>query len=533
SSVIDAYSQFIAIYGVPGKDIRFTAVASYDGGYLAAGTMDNGIVLVKFDEFGSVVTASALSVGLPTTLQPVKSMIVDSEGNVVLAGYRDNGDSELNKAFVVKMNFETETVLWKKLYENDGSNLFKIIEKPDGNYMACGNIRTPGDLHNLLVEIDRETGEWTFKDLSSHHPDSDSYYSLVEVDGKYFTCSRTQYYGGGSNKMRANITRFNGVGLMNYSKSYIVDTLGNARFYGADITANNNRILMLANGDDNGSSVSRDLYMVNATPSGTAKWVRKVNLTDYTDDGIWLAAKPVGTTAFLVAGSLYNPEDPNGYGHGGKMFAMLCSGVGSIIWANVYEMESDYYYYLGHSDMLVAEGTDMIMVGSRLDSISGERQGMLMKANILTGGTLPDDCSSPLSISVSTGSNISQPIDMDPIVDISGFSEPVTLLTPGVPLELLDSGCSDVMKQSQEYIAEDQILLFPNPVKDELLVKLPDTRTEQSSYQIYSTEGKLLLKGSYLNNGLLSINLFDLPSGMYILVLEADTTLYTGSFIKE
>jgi len=100
---------------------------------------------------------------------------------------------------------------------------------------------------------------------------------------------------------------------------------------------------------------------------------------------------------------------------------------------------------------------------------------------------------------------------------------------------------------SEEYIGEDQvfmttgttdvnnitkisdIILFPNPAKDILLIKGLDS-AKITNFEIINLAGQSLLKDKYKNS---NINIASYPSGTYFLKLEIEHKTYVYQFVKE
>ena len=82
SSTLNA--QFVMEYASEGKNVRFTALAKLNGNYLAAGTEGKKIILAEIRPNGTLVRTVNLHVLNTETEQPVKSMNVDGELNIVV-----------------------------------------------------------------------------------------------------------------------------------------------------------------------------------------------------------------------------------------------------------------------------------------------------------------------------------------------------------------------------------------------------------------------------------------------------------------
>lgn len=98
---------------------------------------------------------------------------------------------------------------------------------------------------------------------------------------------------------------------------------------------------------------------------------------------------------------------------------------------------------------------------------------------------------------------------------------------------VITNGCGADMKTeviqattSVQEISEHQITIYPNPTTDQLHI---NADIAFASYRILDASGKLCAAGTYQN----TLQVADLPSGIYMLQCMDGQTLYYGSFIKE
>ena len=85
--------------------------------------------------------------------------------------------------------------------------------------------------------------------------------------------------------------------------------------------------------------------------------------------------------------------------------------------------------------------------------------------------------------------------------------------------------------------SSSEILLFPNPTKDQLTIKLNNTtRTKIEYLEVYNMSGQLLQihaeNKSSKNAFEWQLNTANFPSGMYIIKISADNGFYQSRFIK-
>ncbi|MBK9456052.1 MAG: T9SS type A sorting domain-containing protein [Bacteroidetes bacterium] len=532
SSTLNA--QFVMEYASEGKNVRFTALAKLNGNYLAAGTEGKKIILAEIRPNGTLVRTVNLHVLNTETEHPVKSMIVDGDLNIVIAGYRDPINEVASEAFVLKYNWNADSLLWCTKFDSPGSNFFKIIEKgAQGNYLVCGMVRATGlETHSVLIEIDRNSGAWNFLNVSSHNPYNDTYYAIDASATNIYATSRQQFYGGSGDKMRGGITKFDMSGNPIYNYTYLRDTSGYARLYGADILAQTKKIISLYCGGGASTYPSRDLYAVTSKLNGDVKWAKRFDITTTVDDGTWLSIKPVGPN-YLIAGSMYNPNDPNGYGHGGKIFVIYCTSLGNIIWANSYEIYSDYYYYLGHTDLLMVEGDYFVLAGAIKNDVTNKYHGALLQAKI-EDGVLESGCSTPLSVTVTDEIPLKQASNLYDAGDTYITSNPATPVTTS-PLYEYSSYCTSdsIVVIGDVKLAQQYNTVYLEPLQTSFVFSNVTDVTE-GYLRIFNMEGKLMLEENMSFPTNQSVHVNNLQAGVYILHVfdSGGQTLLSKKFIK-
>lgn len=403
-SIQISWSQFIAEYSSAGNDVEFTAIVNYGTDrFIVAGTEGYRLLLVEYSAEGAVLNSRKIVIESENGLVPAKSMLLDSDGNLVIAGYKITGTdtyAESGNGYVLKYNWEADSIVFCKIYDNTGSKFFKIIEPiAGGDYFVCGQNHHPVDLSNVLFRVDRSTGDLLLLNNSSHHPLSDSYYSMTFRGGYFYVSTRTQYFGGGTNRMRACQVKMDLEGNIQYVKSYVTDTISTARLYSGEIVNLLNKNYQFIHGDDNGTNINNDLYMVSTKLNGDAALTKKYDFEGYTNDGLWHSAKVVGSK-IITLGSLYNGAD-----QGGNIFLMMLNRKGNVSWANSYDFKASSFYYLGRTDMMTINGSDIIVAGTANATIDGNKAGTIMKVSILENGTLPETCFEPLTVNATAKTN--------------------------------------------------------------------------------------------------------------------------------
>jgi len=81
-----------------------------------------------------------------------------------------------------------------------------------------------------------------------------------------------------------------------------------------------------------------------------------------------------------------------------------------------------------------------------------------------------------------------------------------------------------------ETITADALSIYPNPVKDELLI-INNEQLTMNNVEIVDIMGKIIYNSSFIINN--SINVSSLPQGIYFLKIETDKGIVTKKFVKE
>ncbi|KRP08760.1 MAG: hypothetical protein ABR94_05300 [Sphingobacteriales bacterium BACL12 MAG-120802-bin5] len=427
------YSQTISLFTWPSSNVQFTAITSYNDGLIVAGTKGNEIILAEFNTSLDLISSAVFSVESGVTLTVPKSILVDDEGYLVVVGYQWFGSESDAHSFVFRFNYATGILDWFRKYDNEGSILQRVIIEPTtGDYIVCGQNGHPSEQSAVLIRFNKDTGDETIISNVTHHPLSDTYWSVIYNEGYYYLSTRYQYYGGLAEKMRSTITKLNSDGTVVYAKNYITDTLSSARLYGADIAIKGDQLYLLSHGDDAGTSTAEKLFITATNLDGDFLWNKQYNYsTD--NDGIWHQITPL-PSGLLVAGSRYNPSGSSG--HGGDIFLLKISDSGVVEWSKTYPFKNDSYYYMGKTDVFEVIGDYIFAIGF---SDEADDKGVVMRTSLSLEGYISEDCSEVIELDIIDGDDIAQNTDLDDI-SYEGFSN----ITPAIlssELEFYDDLC--------------------------------------------------------------------------------------------
>lgn len=86
---------------------------------------------------------------------------------------------------------------------------------------------------------------------------------------------------------------------------------------------------------------------------------------------------------------------------------------------------------------------------------------------------------------------------------------------------------------SRNEIYDKRIKTFPNPVKDELRIEIPENKDQNVRILIYDLLGNLIINRTYDQAVEISINTTSLENSFYILKIETGNKKYIQKFIKQ
>lgn len=83
---------------------------------------------------------------------------------------------------------------------------------------------------------------------------------------------------------------------------------------------------------------------------------------------------------------------------------------------------------------------------------------------------------------------------------------------------------------------QNQLNLFPNPTKDQLLISVSGSSNQVAAFEIINIDGKVVLRDETRYNGAAQskrVDVSELSKGVYIVRLTTDNGVYTQKFIKQ
>ena len=383
-SVTDGCDQstVVRLFGGVGTDEEgLVIVPSGDGNLYYGGRAGGQAFIIKMDINTDPIWQRTFDLTSKNDL--LSQLIVDSDGNIVGCGYGDDGTNQFTP-FVFKYDPVADVMLWNWNYSNS-SRCFNIIEPSAGSdyilTMDMRNSPSPGAFEDaILREIDRNSGAMTGNLATSYNiGSSETFSNTVFHNGSLYATGRYTN-GAGVTNMRHSITRFDLNGNEIWTRLSHVPTNGQARLYGRDLLIENDEIITIASGDDDGGSATvTNFYLQKNDLDGNLIWTKKYEIPSMQNE--WTEEIVSTIDGFLMLG--YERAAPN------ELFVVKTDKNGNVLWAKSYGDVGNEGLRFTAESQLFAAGNFIYFTGWS-DSFNGSRDAILAKAD--GEGNLEDDC---------------------------------------------------------------------------------------------------------------------------------------------
>jgi|GEM_PF-2129374 len=421
-----------AVYGTSSGDEFGYSLAATPGqdGFYVSGRRGDSALIVKMNLFGEIIWSRTFDI-VPNAVDHVGTVIVDSDGNLAMAGTA--GDADLGGTiFACRYNPNSNQILWAKEYITNltSERCFTLVQKDKGgHYILSSNPNDESSSNNdaTLLEIDKNTGDIIPAFSKQYHlGGSESINEIVLHDQFIYGVGR---YTDGPlpSQMRNTLVKIDPVsGHHEWVKLGHVAGNATARLYGFDLVIKDNAIYSGYHGDPAGTSTSNTkLYLQKTSLDGNLLWLKQYDLPGNVDFGFEIIASNNGLVVLAE-----NRSTPR------QLFMFKVNLTGDMEWAKTYLLSevsnSDAYYY--GRNQLIQIGNQLIFTG--YGSSPDHKSEMIVARTDLNG-----DSESPCVISdnINIGvTNISNPVFYSVDVEESNAIHDIHSHQP-IPAEILIS----------------------------------------------------------------------------------------------
>ena len=376
----------------------------------------------------------------------------DNEGNLICSAYSDLIVGNYRDVYIFKYDPTAQNIIWAKEFfvePDENRSIFnKIIDPPAGQsqdqYWVFGQTWPTINGFNCdatFMKIDRNTGDQEGI-LNYNLGSCETFRDIQFVDGDIYLTGRYNNANGGSNQMRAAVSKMSYDGDVDWSKLYLVQSPGaNARCYPKRILHRNDYLHIWGNGDLNGTSTSDvELFLFQTDMDGNLQFAQIYDFLDGNDEEAFQMFEL--SDGFLLSGDF----DANG---NREAFVMKVDFAGDLQWAKaIGTVDSEFSRTLSLVD-------DKIWIAGISGDLNGNDDIFIVKLD-LQGNILSGDCDFAYDLNVNNFL-LTNPyegfVTLDPHVpnDIlnnisistNSATLPVNQLCPSDCEEICDNGIDD------------------------------------------------------------------------------------------
>jgi hypothetical protein len=501
------------------------------------------------------------------TLSTISSSIIQTaDGGYLIAGSTDNTPAGNGDIFLIKTDAFGDT-LWTKIYDklNSDDLANSVKQTPDGGYIIVSYIGNPGDSllgRILLIRTDSNGDSLWTKSFATAGGESASAVNLTN-DGGFVITGKSQEAGGPGKML---LLKSDSTGNLLWCKSYE----GSDYESGNSVIQTSDSGYIIGGGAYNISGFS-GVCMVKTDSIGSPLWSKMFAVSI---GSIAYSLQQTSDGGFIMAGYAQISVNPSVHG----AYLLRTDGAGNLIWSKIFGAAPNC---MGRSARQTSDG-GFILTGFRMgagldtyllktDSIGipvwaktygstgiEEAYEVLNTTDggyILTGATANGPWGSGIYVVKTdslgnTGCSFEAPGDTSQTPHITITINLPTVVTSGgtttaYPIVMRGGGSvysiCPVGINEELHIRNDIITLYPNPATNELVVNSSELGNN-AELSIYNVFGELIFKQQTTNadasvstfgNKLQTVDISQLPSGIYFVRLKTEEGIRVAKFVKE
>ncbi len=409
-----------------------TIIYSGDGNYYVGAVDGQSPLIIKMSKLGNVLWERKLQ-GVGLEMDEVDQLLLDSEGKLVIAG-RGGVNIQNKQGYVLKYDPSLNVILW--IQQLPASSIAHTVIEPEDmvlhNYYIIIGGRSfssfPGNGDDAyLAKINKSTGNYTsFTPQNYNFGVSDAYLSTLLVENELYACGRITNYSG-LDKMRFSLTKMDIDGHEQWTKLYHIPQEQSARLYGMDILLEDQSIIVVGHGDDNGSSVTDvNSFVFKTDLQGELEWIRKYEIQELGGTNTReIVSMPDG---FVIVGTSTLLE--------GVFFLLKINKEGETQWAKSYKVEDKQFLFYPQSQLVVNESSFTFIATIKEND---DENILIIKTDLF--GHVVEDCIEVNELTVSDD-YVSNPTVTD--VSLTAYDSPLHLNEGNVQIyevERNEGGC--------------------------------------------------------------------------------------------
>ncbi len=412
---VNCSPTFVKTYGDGNADEAGGVVLPIPGStnILVAGYRQDSSLLVMINENGELLWERTFKFG--NAPEQITNMVFDSDNVLVIGGLSTSGT---RTGFVFKYEYLTNTILWTISMNGADTNVFDILEPGVGSdYIIVTRMAqapAPGQFDDAsFLEVDRNTGAFTGNlNRNYNFGSSETFLSAQLYNNRIYTCGR---YTSGVNfaKFRGSNSKFDLAGNEIWSRMNLVPIALNARMYAGNFMIENDSIITIYYGDDNGTNGgTSDFFVSKADIDGNIEWANKYTVAGF---NTILASKIVPVSDGYVIQGVNRISNPLRY------FLSKIDKDGNHIWTKSYFNSSNDGSLL-RNQQLAVQNNYLIFTGFTEANGNGNEDLFIIKTD--AEGEVNDNCLQITQQTVTTTSIINP---ADALMNLIIYPSPTTL----------------------------------------------------------------------------------------------------------
>lgn len=380
------------------KERGYSLALSKDRNHIYLGGFKNdNVVVLLFELNGKLVWTRVLETN---GAEHLSAILVDSDDKIVIAGTSGSPDAG-GEGFILRYDPSINTILWyNDVSLFDTSFTFGLLEKGDGgNYIISTNPQSPNDA--VLLEFNRNNGSLN-NNFSKRYDlgNAETVHSMVFYKNNIYAVGRYTN-GAGFGNMRHALTKFEpSTGLPVWSRLTHKPPTDVARLYGTDLVVENDNIISIGSGDDNGTEITfgTNIFIQKNDLDGNLLWLKKIDLINWNNE---FAEEIVSVSdGFVILARSFSPPS--------NIFLIKTSKNGDLIWAKSFD-----YVYNDNFTRVAAIQSQIISVDDFLFftaiAENGDEDMIFLKTDAF--GNIDNQCSSIKDLKV-TITNVASPLNV-------------------------------------------------------------------------------------------------------------------------
>lgn len=381
-----------------------------DGNLYVTGVVGgDSLVIIKMTPAGDILWSDRIDF-IDGRVEYIAEMFVDDEGMLAGAGTFSN----IQNGFAFRYDPVAHTLLWSKRIALADCQVLGILQKPNtGNYRIYLNFPIPFVNGSRITQwdISKTTGSTVLMTAAHYLVDTaDVINNMVLYQDKIYACGGYTFQGYNMGGRRHALTRFDLDGNVEWSRLGPADQNTVQRLTGNDLIIDNQHIISIFSGDDDGTSLDNTtIFLQKNTLDGDLIWIRKFDLGAGFSNEIAEEVVSVADGYVLMGRNRTGPGD---------LFFLKTDKEGHLQWAKRLDIANDNFAGLGRDQSQLMVFNNGLYFAAMTQNVATGKSDMLFGRMNLKG-------------EIGAGCGFIQPLDVLETSIDSAQNIPVTLIRLG------------------------------------------------------------------------------------------------------